>query len=380
VLAALSGTSVRGVHMPFARPQLKRTRRRCFRHRAKLALVKRITKPGWVVGLVVALLLTGCGSTAPATQPPATVAAVPDGALSLLVEPDDGVEPLYALISAARRTVDLTMYELVDPAAETALAVDARRGVHVRVVLDVNREKQANQPAYDLLRSSGAQVAWAASRYAATHEKALVIDGDLAAVMTLNLTSRYYASTRDFAVLDRDPADVRAIEAIFEADFDHAKTPTPRGDDLVWSPGASEPVLAGVIGAARETLLVENEEMASAPILRALLAAVSRGVAVTVTMTDESDWEPAFDELTRAGARVSVYASNASFYIHAKVVIADAGQSGARAFVGSENFSTASLDQNRELGVVIGDPALISELTAALDADTAGGQAWSSSK
>jgi cardiolipin synthase A/B len=310
----------------------------------------------------------------------ASLAAVPDGALSLLVEPDDGVEPIYAMISAARRSVDLTMYELADPQAETALAIDAHRGVRVRVVLDVNREKQANQPAYDLLRASGAQVVWAATRYAATHEKALVIDGDLAAVMTLNLTSRYYASTRDFAVLDRDQADVRAIEAIFEADFDHAKTPPPQGDDLVWSPGASEPVLAGVIAAARATLLVENEEIASAPILQALLAAVSRGVAVTVIMTDESDWEPAFDELTRAGAHVAVYASNASLYIHAKVVVADAGRPAARAFVGSENFSTASLDHNRELGVVIGDPNVIGELTAALDTDAAGGQLWSSSK
>jgi phosphatidylserine/phosphatidylglycerophosphate/cardiolipin synthase-like enzyme len=45
-------------------------------------------------------------------------------------------------------------------------------------------------------------------------------------------------------------------------------------------------------------------------------------------------------------------------YIHAKLIVAD----GARAFVGSQNLSTASLDSNRELGILISDPAILQVL------------------
>ncbi len=39
--------------------------------------------------------------------------------------------------------------------------------------------------------------------------------------------------------------------------------------------------------------------------------------------------------------------TSSALYIHAKVIDVD----GAKAFLGSENFSTASLEYNRELGV-----------------------------
>ncbi len=41
--------------------------------------------------------------------------------------------------------------------------------------------------------------------YDVTHQKTITVDGDVSAVMTLNLTSEYYSTTRDFAVIDRDP-------------------------------------------------------------------------------------------------------------------------------------------------------------------------------
>jgi cardiolipin synthase len=333
---------------------------------------------------------SGTSAAAPATSPGSltrapsgALPAAPSGALSLLTEPDQGLAPVYALITTARRSIDLTMYELVDVQAEIALVTAAHRGVDVRIVLDTNRERQANQPAYDLLRAAGAHVVWADSRYEATHEKAMVVDDQLAVVMTLNLTSRYYATTRDFAVLDRDPADVAAIETVFVADYDHAKTTgaaLPPGHDLVWSPGPSQQALLALINAAHRTLAVENEELASKPVLAALVAAAHRRVSVTLVMTDQSDWHAGFSTLTQAGAKVEVYAADASLYIHAKVVIADAGQPGGRAFVGSENFSAASLDRNRELGLITADPTVVHALAATLNSDAAGGSVWVAKK
>ena len=309
-----------------------------------------------------------------ATQSPTSAA----GQLSLLVEPDQGIAPIYALIASARKSIDLTMYELVDTDAELALELAAGRGVNVRVLLDINREKAANQAAYTELTDMRVHVAWADPGFAATHQKTLIIDDSVAAVMTLNMTSRYYSSTRDFAVIDRNSTDVAAIEQVFNADFAHKSVTATAATDLVWSPGQSEPVLISLINSATSSLLIENEEMADKAVTAALVSAAHRGVRVVVVMTDDTDWHSAFASLVAAHAAVRVYAANASLYIHAKVVVADAGTPRQRAFVGSENFSNASLNQNRELGIETADPAIVSGLTATLNSDAAGAQTWRS--
>lgn len=331
-----------------------------------------------LLAVTACLVLAGCGGASggpvangvaagPGTPPP--------GTLSLLVEPDQGIAAIYRVAAAARTSIDLVMYELADPAAVRVLEQAAARGATVRVLLDSNRERGANAAAFDDLAAHGVQVAWAPSGYAATHEKAMVVDGAVAAIMSLNLTSRYYADTRDFAVLDTQSADVRAIEQVFDADFRHAKSPVVRGTDLVWSPG-SEPALLHLIENARSQLLVENEEMALRVVTAALAAAAHRGVRVTVVMTAQPDWATGFDTLSAAGVRVRTYAPDAPLYIHAKAVVADPGTSHAAAFVGSENFSAASLDRNRELGILTADPGIVRGLAATISSDAAGGTPW----
>ncbi len=325
---------------------------------------------------VAAVLLLGA-CTANDSQPSGVVAAtVPaPGSLSLLVEPEQGFAPLYALLRAAQRSIDLTMYEFVDPTSLQLLEAAAARGVDVRVILDANREKTANAATYRQLREHGVHAVWADAGYAATHQKTVVIDRAVAAVMTLNLTSRYYGDTRDFAVLDRQPADVDAIGRVFDADFSHHHVRPARAGDLVWSPGA-EPALLHVIRSASSTLLVENEEMALRAAKTALEQAARAGVHVTVVMTERSDWDADFAELQRAGVDVEVLSSNAALYIHAKAIVADASLPGRQAFVGSQNFSAASLDHNRELGLVTADPGIVGGLAATIAGDAAAAHPW----
>ena len=308
----------------------------------------------------------------PTTPAPTKAVADAQALLALTTEPDQGISPIYSALASPKDSLDMTMYELVDSTAEGILASDAARGVTVRVVLDRNREESANTPAYDYLASHGVQVRWAASSLEATHEKAAVIDagrpGARALIMTLNLTSRYYSDTRDFAVTDTEPADIAAVEKVFAGDFAGVAVAAPAAVDLVWSPG-SQPALVSLIDSARATLAVENEEMGSTAVIDALIATARRGVNTEVTMTANSEWDPAIAKLRAAGVHIHLYADRSSvLYIHAKAIIADAHT----AFVGSENFSNASLDNNRELGVVTEMPAVVSSLSKVLAADYAG--------
>ncbi|MGH9295914.1 MAG: phospholipase D-like domain-containing protein, partial [Acidimicrobiales bacterium] len=260
----------------------------------------------------------------------ATAARAP---LRLLVEPGAGIRPIDALLAHARHSVDLVIYELDDVRTESLLAADAARGVRVRVLLDETYEGSRNAAAYAYLARHRVEVRWAhdAGIYL-THEKAAVVDGKTAIVMTLNLVTNYYTTTRDFAVLDTQHRDVAAIEAVFAADWDRRAIRPASGVDLVWSPGAETP-LVRLIEGARHSLLIENEEMSDPYITAPLESAARRGVRVEVVMTASSSWAPAFDALVRAGVRVRTYGTSAPLYIHAKAIVADARRAGARVFV-----------------------------------------------
>jgi phosphatidylserine/phosphatidylglycerophosphate/cardiolipin synthase-like enzyme len=331
-----------------------------------------------LIGLLLAVASRTLGGGGHVGSRPELPAVAPPGAARdrLIVEPDDGMPAIYELLRSARRSLDLTMYELADPTAEAVLAEDAARGVRVRVLLDGRLERVHNLPAFDYLRGRGVAVAWASRRYFVTHEKAFVIDGDTAVVMSLNLAAAYYATSRDAAVVDPDPRDAAAIEAVFAADFAGRSTTEPAADDLVWSPDQSQADLLAMIDAARRSLSLESEELSSPAVVDGLLAAARRGVAVTVAMTYRDSWRPAFGRLSSVGARIAVMYGERPRYLHAKLMVVDAGTPRARAFVGSENLSDASLLHDRELGIVLVAPGLVEQVRRILDTDVSDALSW----
>jgi cardiolipin synthase len=297
--------------------------------------------------------------------------------LRLLTEPASGIGPIYKLITGAKSSVDLTMYELADPTAEADLAADAARGVDVRVLLDQHLEKSRNTSAYNYLNARRVHVRWAPAG-TTYHQKTLTVDNATSVIMTLNLVASDYPGTRDFAVIDTGRADVAAIVATFNADFARRAITPPDGADLVWSPTNAKASVLSVIDGAKHTLAVEDEEMDDPAVTTALAAAARRGVHVTITMTADREWDQAFTELARAGAHIRLYPDTASaLYIHAKAIVADAGRSGQRVLVGSQNFSVASLGYNRELGLLTSNAHIVAAISATLARDYAGAAAYS---
>ncbi|MGN6475199.1 MAG: phospholipase D-like domain-containing protein [Mycobacteriales bacterium] len=328
--------------------------------------------------VTVVLAVVGWHATRHSVRPHAALPfAAPRAAARdrLIVEPDEGMAPIYSLLSSPQRSLDLTMYELDDPTAEQIIGDDAARGVRVRVILDGRLERVHNQPAYAYLTRRGVRVAWSSSRFFATHEKTFAIDRRTAVVMSLNLTARYYATSRDAAVVDVDPADVAAIEAVFDGDL-RGRRGTPAADDLVWSPGQSWADVLALIGRARRSVSVESEELNSPAVVSALVGAERRGVRVSVAMTYSDKWRPAFEALTRVGADVRVMYGETPLYLHAKLIAVDAGTPGAVGFVGSENLSDASLLHDRELGIVLLTPGLAQRVAALIGSDLRDGTRW----
>ena len=306
------------------------------------------------------------------TPVPAPTPAPASGAVTytLLTEPDQGLQPIYDLISSATQSIDMTMYELSDTQVISILTDAAAKGISVRVILDQNNEKANNTVAYNTLTAGKVAVHWANPAYACTHQKTITLDSTTSAIMTLNLTPEDYATTRDFAVFTNDPADVAAIVTTFNADFTNGTITPPTGDNLVWSPTNSRAALTTLIEGATKTLLISQEEFDDVGLQTLVEAALRRGVAVTLVQENlNGAYSSVLNSLKAAGAVIAIFSSKTGYYIHAKTVLADYGTPDARLFVGSENFSTDSLNDNRELGLVFSDPGCMTGVYTAITAD-----------
>ena len=326
-----------------------------------------------LVASTVLTLVTAAGAVVPESAGHARTQAASSVA-GVIVEPSKlgstaGMKPVYQFVLSARKSVDLTMYELIDPSMVNDLVADQRRRVKVRVILDTNRERSRNEPAFEALKAGGVKVVWADTDYEATHQKTITVDGARSLILTANLTYEYYTTTRDFGVWDTNPEDVAAIEAVFNADFVHRPIRPPNGKDLVWSPGSQARMLAVVAG-AKHTLSIENEEMGDSTVTSAIVAAAARGVKVEVTMTENSSYDSDWTAIVRAGGHVHLYKDSSSdLYIHAKTTIADAGFGTRRIYVGSINFSSASMDRNRELGIITTATTIVNDVNTVVTRD-----------
>ena len=110
----------------------------------------------------------------------------------------------------------------------------------------------------------------------------------------------------------------------------------------------------------------------------ALIAAAKRGVSVRRCGENQGgEFDSDFARLAPGGVRISYYHSSSGFYIHGKIIESDYGTRQAKVFIGSENFSNTSLNQNRELGLITASHAVMSSIARTFAIDFRNGKHWS---
>lgn len=324
----------------------------------------------------------GGGDDAPGMTADADIK--PTQAISIIVEPDgNDAAQVVSAISNAKTSISMTMYELSHDGIINAL-VERAGHIPVKVILDGSTtNKSFNTAAFNKLKSAGAQCVWSSSAFTYTHEKAIMIDGTSAWIMTMNATASAPNENREYLALDTDVADVTEAQAVFDADFAmHAITPS---GSLVVANSNARADLVALINAATTTLDVEGEEFMdnyTGGIVDSVGAAAARGVNVRVIIGNSSPDATSINKVKAKGAHVVVTgptSGNGTMtkpYIHAKAIVIDcSGTQCKRGYVGSENFSAGSLGYNRELGVIFDNPGELAKVEAAISADFSAGVA-----
>jgi cardiolipin synthase A/B len=306
---------------------------------------------------------------------PQTIGTGRSTGVKVFVEPAAGETPLLNAINNAQSSIDLEMYLLTDQNVISALENAAKNGITVRVMLEAH-PYGGGSPTSTLqaLSGAGAQTETSDPAFALTHEKGMVIDDKTAYITTANYTKSALGGSssttnREYGIIDTTATDVKTVEAVFNADWARTSYPSVSDSDIVLSPVNSRSDFIALINQAKSSLQIEAEEMQDTNVEQAIVSAEARGVDVQVILpSDDSSNSDGITTLDNGGVSVK---EDTQYYMHAKIIIVD----GSEAFVGSENISTASLDDNREMGILLSNKTVLSTLQSTFQTDWSASQA-----
>ncbi|HEY9721074.1 MAG TPA: phospholipase D-like domain-containing protein [Oscillatoriaceae cyanobacterium] len=303
------------------------------------------------------------------------------GGLQLFVMPDATDAFLLKAIAGARSSLQIENYMLTDQATIQAVLAAKQRGVAVQVSLEPHPYLGDNPPPVGpnqhtaaTLAKAGIQVHWTNPRFTYTHAKFMLVDAKTAFVSSANFTHSGLGGNREYIVQDTQTADVADLERLFQTDYVDGNY-TPSAADLVISPVNSRQQLLNLIASARSDIKIQDEEAGDAALNQLLKQKLAQGVHVEAMLAQESALPSAPGEPVQTPGNVITARTWASYgaqvrfqsnpYLHAKAVVVD----GTRMYVGSVNLSTNSMDHNREVGILLDAPALVSPVLSAMATD-----------
>lgn len=286
--------------------------------------------------------------------------------VSLYVEPQDGKNPLLNEINYAQKEILVEAYLLSDKDIISALKEARNRGVDVRVMIEEHPFGGGgiNPKTKSELDKSGVNTRWTNPNYSLTHEKSIVIDGKEAFIMNQNLTTSSFSKNREYDILDKNPNDVAQVRNIFTSDWKRESYRPPNESSLVISPVTSRKILTSLIKKPGKTLELEFEEIQDPEVI-SLISQMAKTKKVRVIVPPLSKLDvnsEAVEQIRESGGDVRFLSSP---YPHAKLILSNSRTS----YVGSINLSTQSMDQNRELGIILSDPQILNKLSETFESD-----------
>jgi phosphatidylserine/phosphatidylglycerophosphate/cardiolipin synthase-like enzyme len=301
---------------------------------------------------------------------PATLETTSD--VQVIVEPGDNGSALLSAINGATTSVHMVMYQLTAQNVVDALIARKKAGKDVKVLLNKTfpAGMGSNDSVYASLQSAGVSVKWAPSSYQYTHEKSVMVDGTAAVITTMNASQSAFNGNREYVAIDHDVADVTEAEALFQADWS-GQSMTMSTGKLLTAPDNGEGRLVALIDQATSTVDLEGETFSASSLLEALGRADKRGVTVRVVLSDETPTNAqALAVMSLKQVNIPVHVLSNPF-VHAKAIVAD----GKIAYVGSMNFTANSLENNRELGLLVSKASEVKKVADTIATDFANGVA-----
>jgi cardiolipin synthase len=281
---------------------------------------------------------------------------------SLIVLPDDSVQPILDAIDGATKSLRIKMFIFTDPTLMDAVIAAHRRGVNVRIMLNPKRRSgvSENDESRSKLEAAGIEVRDSNPAFDLTHEKSMVVDDKTAFVKSLNWQTKNLTGTRDYAIITRHAHEVEEIINGFEADWNRKEFSSKH---LIWCRGNGRERITQFINQAKHSLWLQNERYQDQMMIECLVRAKERGVKIHVMARPAHTLKK--DKLIEGVGGLRILRDVGvkirklkSLKLHAKMLLAD----GERAIIGSINLAPGSFDSRRELAIEVDDKHIVDRL------------------
>jgi phosphatidylserine/phosphatidylglycerophosphate/cardiolipin synthase-like enzyme len=275
--------------------------------------------------------------------------------MKLIVQPEQGVEPVLTAIDKAKKSLDILIFRLDVKDVVTGIEAAVKRGVAVRALIAHTNKggEKALRKLETRLLAAGVTVSRTADTLVRYHGKMMVIDGRTLYVNGFNFTWLDMERSRSFGIASTSPRLVKEALKLFQADCD--RQPYESGcEQLVVSPENARTRLTAFIKAAKKQLLIYDPNVGDSRMLRLLAERQHAGVDVRI--------------IGKVGARSTIAAEKfPGKRLHVRAILRD----GVKAFVGSQSLRPLELERRREIGVFVAEAAIVRKMVAVFEEDWA---------
>lgn len=286
--------------------------------------------------------------------------------LTLFTQPESGRTPILNAINSAQKEILVEVYLLSDKDIIKALENAKKRGVIVNVMAEQHPfggGNLNNESSKDLINNN-ISFKWANPAFSLTHEKAIVIDNKIVFILSQNLTASSFSKNREYDILDTNQADVVTAREIFINDWERKNFVPTKNSNLIICPINCRNAITTLASSVKNSIDIEMEVIQDARTI-ALLSDLAKKAKVRIivpTLSQIDSNRKALSDLKSAGVSIRTLSSP---YIHAKLIIVD----NKKAYLGSVNLTTQSMDQNREIGIILVMSQAITSLSKAFEVD-----------
>ena len=277
--------------------------------------------------------------------------------MDLIVQPDDGIDPLIKAITRARKTIDIVIFRFDIDAIEEALTAAVGRGVVVRaLVAHTNRGGESKlRKLESRLLKAGVTLSRTANDMVRYHGKLLTVDRKQAFVLGFNYTHQDIERSRSLGLVTRNPRIVADLMRVIDADHNRVDLEI-KTSRLVVSPENSRQSLERFIRKAKQELLIYDVGVTDDKMIAIIKERAEAGVKVRVLGNVEQKW------VNEVPWRVKAFKT---MKLHVRCIIRDR----ETAFVGSQSLRKLELDQRREVGMITKDRRTVKQMALVFDGD-----------
>ncbi|MGE4444481.1 MAG: phosphatidylserine/phosphatidylglycerophosphate/cardiolipin synthase family protein [Candidatus Altimarinota bacterium] len=268
------------------------------------------------------------------------------------------LDELVSKIDSSKNKVYLEVYIFTEKRIRKALIDAHKRGVDVKVILEKNVYKapSLNTQAFKELEKAGISIVYSnPENYSLNHSKMMIVDDEVI-LSTGNYSYSTFRYNREFFVFIKNEGLQKTFGEIFQNDFDGVKKNIYH-NNLILSPFSSRIKLEYLLKNAKKSIKIYAHNFSDNSVMDILLQKQKENIEVKMIFPDFKKVSSNQDEVEKLQQNnISINIVDKP-EIHAKSILID----DEYLYIGSVNFSSYSIDKNREIGILLKNSEIITQ-------------------